>query len=460
MTLTRVTVLSSTLVIACLTPRPRLGWHLSAVFFALLVCLLPPVASAAAREWTILIFMNGKNDLEGFAIQDFAELAAVGSTNDVSFVVQLGRPVVRLPEHQWLSEVHGGWSGARRFLVRENTTPNLGDELEIVGEGDAVDMGNTSTLEDFLRWGKEAYPAKRYAVIIWNHGQGYRLEHPTRGPAAAGPDDRPTKVATNPASHRAISEDSDKKSIIYNVDLRSAIANVFGSDLDLIGFDACLMATLETAYELRTAAKVMVASEELEPGEGWDYTRIAKRLTGNAAQSERALAQGLVQSYKEAYGDSKNTTLSAIKLDRVEPVARAMSQLSAALLADHETLFPLVRSTRAHRGSYNVAQSPVTIDLIGFLAELEARLELGSEAHEYAKEARDLATGMILYNYTSALRAGVYGSHGVAIYFPQSKAVFRRDRWNAGYLRSNTYKPIEFVHVEGWSTFLSLYLGL
>lgn len=42
--------------------------------------------------------------------------------------------------------------------------------------------------------------------------------------------------------------------------------------LNWIGFDACLMGSLEVASVCAPYADYMIASQELEPGRGWDYT--------------------------------------------------------------------------------------------------------------------------------------------------------------------------------------------
>jgi hypothetical protein len=421
-------------------------------------------AESKPKEWTVLIFMNGKNDLEQFALEDFKELAAVGSTKDVDFVVQMGRPQRRPGGQAALKDLLGGWSGARRFHVAKGTTPAPGQEVEIVGSGPDVDMGAPATLAEFLTWAKPRFPARRYAVIVWNHGQGYRLvmSGEASKPKAEPAVERPEHTALG-NSHRAISQDIDTGSIIYNADLRESLAASFGSELRLIGFDACLMAMIETAYELRNQAPVLVASEELEPGNGWDYTSVAKLLTKRPQANESELARDLVASYREVYGDSDSTTLSALNLAEVKPLADSLSNLSDALIAGKERLFPLVKAARAERGTYNEARNPVTIDLIGFLTSLESKLvalESASDVLNRVRLTRDLARKVVFDNYASARRAEPYGSFGLAIYFPASKQAFNRDGWSDGYLRSNKFKQIEFVASERWSAFLQSYLGL
>lgn len=429
---------------------------IAAVLAAGLGLALSFPAVAQTKAWTVLIFMNGKNNLEWDAINDFKELSAIGSNENVNFVVQLGRPIRRPGSQASMRDVNGGWTGAKRFYVTKGQEPDAATAVADLGDGNKVDMGSPKVLQDFLVWGKAQYPARRYAVVIWNHGQGYRLAFD----AKTGD----TEVVETPsANHRAVSTDADKGSIIYNADLRTSLDAAFGPELKLVGFDACLMGMVETAYELKSVVPVMVGSEELEPGAGWNYTTLAEAITQAPSSDEVKFAQILVQSYKDNYRDTDSTTLSAIRLDGVQALAGEISKLSDLLLADKATLFPLVTTARLSRQSYNFPDNPVSIDLIGFLNALEAAILAkapSSPALAQARTTRDLAKGVIFANYASSRRGEPFGSNGLAIYFPKDKLAFTKDPWNGGYKRSNQFKKIAFVGSERWSLFLASYLGI
>lgn len=443
----------------------------------LAIAVCAPVSDATAapisKPWTVLIYMNGKNDLEEYALNNFEQLASVDPGSNVEFVVQLGRPNARRPDQLPQKARYGGWSGVRRFHVVRGTTPAPGQELEVVGDAANVDMGSKQTLSAFLIWGRAHFPAQHYVVIVWNHGQGYRLmmagqaiNDASRQAGSPEGSSIPIAKATPGVgfSHRAISQDADSGSIIYNADLRSALIDAkFGDSLSVIGFDACLMAMVETAYQLRGLAPLMVASEELEPGPGWDYTRVANLWAGRANPSGADIAKGIVTSYKEEYGDSDETTLSAIKLSAVNALSSELSSLSDILISERNSLFPLVKTARSTRGTYNDAYTPVSIDLIGFLTALEQQLRQKSPksaALAHVIKAKQLAVDAVLLPYASASRQGVYGSLGIAIYFPESLEAFERDDWRSGYLRSNRDRRIDFVVDKDWSLFLQIYLGL
>lgn len=429
---------------------------------ALMTIYVVPAIAAPSKEWTVLIFMNGKNNLEEFAIEDFAELAKVGSSDKVDFVVQMGRPARRPGAQQAMLKVEGGWIGARRFHVSRDATVTPGKELAIVGGAD-VDMGSPAVFQDFLKWGKARFPAKKYAVIVWNHGQGYRLTFDAAGKSKPIASPRRPDASTLAPSHRAVSQDADTGSIIYNSDLRGSLAASFGPELSVIGFDACLMAMIETAYELKAQAPILVASEELEPGPGWNYTTLASALTAAPQSDGTAVAKMMVSSYRDNYGNGDSTTLSAVDLTKIGAAATELSRLSDMLIADRARLFPIVQTVRAGRAAYNDPNNPVSIDLIGFLSDLDAELgRVGGNAATRAQiqSALLVARSAIVENYASSQRAGNFGSSGLAIYFPASKNDFDNDSWSDGYAPANQFKKIAFVGSERWSRFLAAYLGL
>jgi hypothetical protein len=79
--------------------------------------------TSGQAEWTILVFLNAKNDLEPFAFPTFEQMSSIGSTPEVNLVVEMGRPKA----HQ--SKRYGGWSKTLRFLVSKGTLPNEGEAV-------------------------------------------------------------------------------------------------------------------------------------------------------------------------------------------------------------------------------------------------------------------------------------------------------------------------------------------
>lgn len=122
-------------------------------------------------------------------------------------------------------------------------------------------MGDASTLTDFLTWGQENYAAEKNMLVLWDHGGG----------AAKGV---------------CFDENYGFDALTLN-ELHTALADAeLDTKFDIIGFDACLMATIETADTVQDYAEYMVASEEIEPSGGWDYKALAEGFEGESDNLE------------------------------------------------------------------------------------------------------------------------------------------------------------------------------
>jgi hypothetical protein len=346
--------------------------------------------------------------------------------------------------------------------------------IERVPAGLASDMGKPDTLADFLVWAKAKYPARHYMVIVWNHGQGYRLMF-TRLVARMSPAERARFQAAPGApggtigGFRAVSSDDDTRSILYNAEVAGALSRSFTSadKLDLLGFDACLMSMMETAYALDGNVRLMVGSEELEPGDGWQYKDWLGRLVADPAMPPESLGRAVVDTYGVHYGDSYYTTLSLLDLSRTRAAAAALTGFSDALRAAGPGELQLMRAARNDLSAYGDWETPpfyLSIDLTTLLDRYKARTSNAALTGK-ADAAIAATAAMVLDNYASARSqgapgAGLYGSKGVAIYYPSSAAAFRGDPFHAGYLKANIDRPVAFVRDEHWADLLYDLLGV
>lgn len=124
-------------------------------------------------KWTILVYMNADNDLEGDGIDDFIEMAEVINSDQINIVVQFDRIA-------GYSDRFGDWTGTARFHVKNGSTPTVEEALLDPDEKVSMvpkekNMGDPEILKDFIRWGKETFPAEHYILVIWGHGAGYRV---------------------------------------------------------------------------------------------------------------------------------------------------------------------------------------------------------------------------------------------------------------------------------------------
>jgi len=269
-----------------------------------LLCLvwLSPQAMAQTAQWTYMVYLDGDCDLELSAINDFLEMATVGSNANVKILALFDRTAAH-------DTTYGDWSETRRGIVNLNDTPNStwGTNL---GE---LNMGHPQTLIDFVEWGMQTYPASRYAVVLWDHGSGWQKE------------------AEDSLRFKSVCIDETSGDRLFMREVRAALDTIETNEVqpDLLGFDACLMGMVEVAYEIRQHASVMVASEKGIPLAGWPYHTILADLVASPTMSASQLGSVTVSRYYQSYSNSQ--ILSAVNLASMDDLSAKVDVLAQAL---------------------------------------------------------------------------------------------------------------------------------
>jgi len=431
----------------------------------------PPVA-----DWTVMVFLNGDNNLETNAIDDFLELAQVGSTEIVNIVAQLDRIDAGDNDSE---RRFGDWSETLRFRITKYMEPSRENALK--GFATESDMGDGRTLGDFVKWAQSTYPAKKYMLVMWGHGIGWRLFKNLRAGTKEQKDAAKIdagllfgeknwtseaagkKIEEHPV--KSVSHDDTSGRTMMNRDMEDSLKKVLKSKLDVIGFDICLMSMVETGYAMRDVARTMIASEENEPGDGWRYDKWVSTLVNDPSIDGTELGKRIVGSYRLEYSDVRSTTLAAVSLDQVMRVAAAIDGLANAMIAQlHSSELERIAVARDScsiygkpgpgRPSYYNVDLKRFADLIGASTKDAA---MKTTALELSKAIQDV----VVENYAQdPSMLGNFGSHGLAIYFPSSKDEYDNDPLSASYQESNTDFPVEFVQDHRWDNFLYTYLHL
>lgn len=468
--------------------------HITLVLAAVAVCIVPVAGSDTScsaysppvdgkAKWTVMLYMNGDNSLDPFALLDFEEMAKVKYDSNVNVVVQLDRRQLR----KNVEPTDENWSETRRFLMREGLKATRSDSLQDFNE--ESNMGAPETLVSFVTWAREKFPAKRYMLIIWSHGDGWRrqtAEEPfftdpnltakARQLAVAQAEDLLNRgqltdsklkelnlaLTSVEPQFRTISEDetnySDK---LYVREIQDALEGVYGAKrgLDVIGFDACLMQMIETAYAMRNVARVMIGSEELEPSEGWSYDRWLWELVAKPNMDGTAISSVMVKTYEDTYCiDNPATTLSAINLanDNIDKLARAVSFLAKELTLNLDTELPAIKEARESCNIFAQGRKYHGIDLYRFASQLD-RPSVSTKLRGRAKKVMALLDSFVIENYAGNLRRDRFGSWGLAIYFPANKEVYELDPYRDAYRDDNKNYVVLFVKEQLWDNFLHEY---
>lgn len=287
------------------------------------------------RSWTVMIYMIADNNLgsgsRSYMAQDLKEMERADFDSAEISVLAFVDPLAAWPhagDSDYLAppdymgarvlEIARDVSGSTVLMSPVVASPR--DELGAV-ETNSVDP---EVLRSFVNWCKTFYPAYRYALILWNHGDGIAIHN---GPGSGG------------VQARAIGPDEDGPAGLERrfMDVDQIAHALRDLEVDLIGFDACLMGCVEVVYELRRCAEVVVASEQAVPGPGWDYTDALGILSPEYDAWQYGVE--LVESYANAYrdylqhysGPIRVLTCSAVSTGRIEDLADRVDSLSRAL---------------------------------------------------------------------------------------------------------------------------------
>ncbi len=373
-----------------------------------------------ASDWTFMVYLDGDNDLESYGIEDFLEMARVGSDSNVNIVVQFDR----IPGYDCRFD---NWSDCNRFVLTSGMKPSRGEAVADWGDGlggREVDMADPQTLVDFAVWSMDNYPAERYALILWNHGGGWRAESNPRLPTV-----------------KAVCWDdtSGSDNALMMKDVKNALSGIKSrrESLDLIGFDACLMAMVEVAHEIRDCGSVMVGSEETEPGGGWPYDTILNDLAAEPSMTASDFGSAIVQRYGESYTFLDESTQAAIDLSQISALSDAVSSLADVMMEGNQAE---IQAARAASQEYYY---PENID-IGHFCELLS--DAGDT--DVAEAAGGLATALCDAVISECHNMMNPHSTGLAIYFPERERSFDADY--------NT-DTLDFLADTLWGDFLENY---
>jgi len=364
---------------------------------------------AGVAEWTLLVFVNGDNDLERWALGDLNEMEVVGSTEAVNVVVQLDRSARE-------SDADGDWVGARRYRVEADTDPRT-ITSPVLAELGEVDSGDVDTVLDFVEWGATTFPAERYALVLWNHGDGWRL----------GPD-----ASEGGASTKAISYDDGAGTYLSVAagDLTAVVEGAeaaLGRPVDLMGFDACTMQQWEVASSVAPHAEYLVASQDYEASDGWPYDTVLTDLVAAPEMGPAALGELISLRFHEI----PDSTQSVLDLGALPALSAALDTVADAMVASG-TAAELLRAAAEGAQGYDGPNSR-DHDLVHLLERLDAASD-DAAVHEAVVAALAAADTVVVSNYN---RGGpVKNSYGLSIFSPTLPVlppIYARAAWSQGH---------------------------
>lgn len=327
---------------------------------------------------TIMVYMCG-TDLEsrsGMGTADLQEMLAARFGNEVNLLVYTGGC------KGWKNNVVSS-STNQIWQVKNGQLVKLRDNLG------SVSMTDPTVLSGYIQWCAKNYPASRYELILWDHGGG--------SVSGYGYDEKFASTGS------------------MNLTGINSALSAAGVKFDFIGFDACLMATAETALTLTQYADYLIASEETEPGVGWYYTDWLTAFGKNTSISTVELGKQIVDSFVDTCAEKcrgQLTTLSVIDLAELEAtlpsVMADFSQSTSQLIREKQ--YQTVSNARSGAREFAQSNQIDQVDLV-HLAK-----NLGTKEGDALAEA---LLGAVKYNRTSSNMTNAYG---ISIYFPYRRS--------------------------------------
>ena len=326
---------------------------------------------------TIMVYMCG-TDLEsrsGMGTADLQEMLDARFDGDITLLIYTGGCKA------WKNSVVSS-SANQIWQVKDGKLICLKENLG------SVPMTDPDTLSGYIRWCAENYPASRYELILWDHGGG--------SVSGYGYDE---KFASSGSMNLAGLDTA----------LKSA-----GIKFDFIGFDACLMATAETALTMAQYADYLIASEETEPGVGWYYTDWLTAFGENTSLPTIQIGQHIADSFVDTCArkcPGQLTTLSVVDLAELETtlpgVLADFSKSTAKLIQNQQ--YQSVSNARSGAREFAQSSRIDQVDLVHLARNMGTK-----EGQALA----DILLGAVKYNRTSSNMTNAYG---LSIYFPYRK---------------------------------------
>ncbi len=330
-------------------------------------------------------------DKKGYASADFVQMTSVALGGNVKVVVQTGGAA------RW-QNININPNKTQRWLMDQNG-------VKEIGSVPAINMSTPDNLADFLTFCTTNYPADHSMVLFWDHGGGY---------SGFGVDENYGSILSLKDLHDAL-----EKSVGYNP------ANPY---FEAIGFDACLMANSDVVNALYGFSRYLLASEETEPGTGWDHeawlTYLNEHPEANGAQLGKVITDSYMDASNGAYADLGYVsagTFSVLEMNEAKAACDAYAAFMQTVLREaiknpsviSEISAASKRSVFFAGSAYNIYN---LVDLGLFMDNVT-----GTAAAQAENVSAHLRKAVLYHRGSSYLKE----AQGLSVYFPADTSNIR-----------------------------------
>ena len=355
------------------------------IIFFICVFAIPGLSETKSPQfsWAIYWYLCG-SDLEtngGCATNDLLEMMEASLPNDVVVIVQTGGA------KKWQNNCVEA-DKAQRFLFHQG-------QFILIEDLKKSNMGDPETLQDFLEFCQKNYPAKRQMFLCWNHGAG------SIGGVAFDEQYEGDSLT--------LSEMEQAFSSVYE-------KNANNPPFEVIGFDACLMATLDTARTFHGFSSILIASQDVEPGNGWSYTDWLTQLGKKTDIDGEKLGKIICDTYMKGCHEASThqcATLSVIDINKSHILWKAMDLFGFEALVntvdDKKFYTSFSRNVKKAENYGNNSSGYTNMVDLGQMIEKNAKLLPDS-----ADMVTEILNEAVLYKVNGPYRK----SSGISCFFP------------------------------------------
>ncbi len=386
--------------------------------------------------WTVMVYMAGDNDLYDDLFEDIDEIESGLAASDNSNISQ-DLKIIVLYDSQ-------GSSNTELFLMSADSNEDNINSSELYAdfiEDGEVNMGDPDTLEAFIEYCLDNYPSTNNALIISNHGGGAK------------------SINTSDTVSREIAYDfSSSYDVLFLDEVQQVMSGFSDSNINIIGMDACLMGTVEVAYELRGLADYFVASPASEWPDGWDYTALFSSdifgTSGNIPSASEFVNEMITQYKTSTYGvtgtGKLQNTLTAVDLstDKMQELKDSIDALAAAfsVFSNQSTIEGISSGSIGYYKSGNEDGEPYT-DIYDFCMQFDQSTydvgEVGeTDIYDAAQEVLSALADSIVAAYGYNVSGNSFSpidyfyetddssaERGLSIFFSHSSSDYNDDHW-------------------------------
>lgn len=403
--------------------------------------LFIPNQEKSVKEWSILVYMAGDNDLESAGLQDLCEMErSLLNTDNVQVIAIFDRS-------SSYDYSYDNWSGTRMYLL--NTKRNASETKLISQQIECPSLGLTNgtdyklelsspyVLAKSLSFIIENYPSKKVGLIMWGHGTGWRSS------------------SSEINKTKAYAFDSSSQTSMSLQELAKAIEDgTSGRKLDFIGFDTCFGSEIEVVYELRNHSSYIAGSPGLILSEGWNYKTLFDSFELCSGKTQVDLCNSVMNSFSQYYKNTEDSSISISNcafMDELIACFNDFCALSGSKITTTEKRDEFIKyiwNLSEGKYTHGSENDDVYIDINVFInAMYKIILDNDANYYEQYKNLKDKVQKVVFKNWNSGnvdASMGIYfatvsATGGISSIFP------------SGYIKGKTKNQIAFVNdVEGY----------